>query len=30
VPAFPKQIIRGVLVIAAVAAYSLRQKGHVA
>ena len=30
VPAFPKQIIRGAIVIAAVAAYSVRQKGHVA
>ena len=30
VPAFPKLVIRGVIVIAAVAAYSVRQKGHVA
>ncbi len=30
VPAFPKQVIRGAIVIAAVAVYSARQKGHVA
>ncbi|MCW6512768.1 ABC transporter permease [Lichenifustis flavocetrariae] len=30
VPAFPKQVIRGAIVIAAVAVYSLRNKGHVA
>ncbi len=30
VPAFPKQVIRGAIVIAAVAIYSMRQKGHVA
>ena len=30
VPAFPKQVLRGAIVIAAVAAYSVRQKGHVA
>ena len=30
VPAFPKQVLRGAIVIAAVAVYSARQKGHVA
>jgi ribose transport system permease protein len=30
VPAFPKLVIRGAIVIAAVAAYSARRKGHVA
>lgn len=30
VPAFPKQVIRGAIVIAAVAVYSVRTKGHVA
>ncbi len=30
VPAFPKQVIRGAIVIAAVAMYSIRSKGHVA
>ena len=30
VPAFPKQVIRGAIVIAAVAVYSVRSKGHVA
>lgn len=30
VPAFPKQVIRGAIVIAAVAVYSIRQRGHVA
>ena len=30
VPAFPKQILRGAIVIAAVAAYAARGKGHVA
>ncbi len=30
VPAFPKQILRGAIVIAAVAAYAARSKGHVA
>ena len=30
VPAFPKQVLRGAIVIAAVAAYSARLKGHVA
>ncbi len=30
VPAFPKQVIRGVIVIAAVAVYSIHSKGHVA
>ena len=30
VPAFPKQVLRGAIVIAAVAAYSARTRGHVA
>ncbi len=30
VPAFPKLVLRGAIVIAAVAVYSVRQKGHVA
>ena len=30
VPAFPKQVLRGAVVVAAVAAYSARTKGHVA
>lgn len=30
VPAFPKQILRGVIVVAAVAAYAMRTGGHVA
>ena len=30
VPAFPKQVIRGAIVVAAVAVYSTRSKGHVA
>lgn len=30
VPAFPKLVLRGAIVIAAVAAYAARQKGHVA
>ena len=30
VPAFPKLVIRGAIVIAAVAVYSVRLKGHVA
>ncbi len=30
VPAFPKQVLRGAIVIAAVAAYAARGKGHVA
>ena len=30
VPAFPKQILRGAIVVAAVAAYAARGKGHVA